>query len=297
MKCPNCGYVTYQNNDECVKCGASLPPSDGVTSSDADFRRGVRRKAKPQLDFTFPPEPEADSGAKETTRIQTAIETKAALPGEATRTKVSTRGGPTEATRSDSERLADDSVWNRSEAGSKDGAQEEPSDFEPGTHWDEGEPSTASNTWVEVYRLASGFGRRMGAMITDALVFAVLLGILVYSLRHGGSSTPLLSLTVAPAYAFLLVLNAFYFTFFHAVIGQTPGKMLWGIRVVSVRDGLLLSPWDAFMRWLGYFFSALPLGLGFLWCVVDRDDRAWHDRWAHSVVVRVDSMNPEPEEA
>ena len=68
-------------------------------------------------------------------------------------------------------------------------------------------------------------------------------------------------------------------------------------QVVDVRDAGLLLPWDSFMRWLGYWVSALPFGLGFLWSIFDDDDRAWHDRWAKSVVVVVDSARTPPASA
>src|SRR5690606_27641101 len=170
----------------------------------------------------------------------------------------------------------------------KVGGEDDDSSYGSGTHWAE-EPTAGGNTWIEVYRLASGFGRRAAAMAIDSAVFLGVFGILVFVLQTGGQDFSLLSSTFVPAYVFVLVLHAFYFTFFHAVLGQTPGKMIARIRVVSAYDGDLLAPWDSFMRWIGYFLSGLPAGLGFLWSILDNDDRAWHDRWAKSVVVLVDS--------
>jgi uncharacterized RDD family membrane protein YckC len=262
MKCPNCDYVSYQNTEECIKCGAPVPPADEQTANDADFRRGVRRKERPQLGFGFPVEEEPE----------TAVETQATLSAPIPK-RVVEETSPSESTE----------AWNVGEPDTDD------SSYGSGTHWAE-EPSASTGTWVEVYRLASGFGRRAGAMAIDSAVFLGFFGILVFVLQTGGQDFSLLSATFVPAYVFVLVLHAFYFTFFHAVLGQTPGKMVTRIRVVSAFDGALLSPWDSFMRWIGYFMSGLPVGLGFLWSIIDNDDRAWHDRWAKSVVVLVDSQ-------
>lgn len=246
MKCPSCGYVSFQISDECVSCGQPLPPDEGGASSD-EFRREVRRKRRDQLGFAFP-------GAK------TSAE---ATPAHADEAHASTLPTAELAPAPDSD------------------------PYDSGTQWSD-EPSTPDNTWIEVYRLASGFGRRASAMLVDTVFFAALAGLLLAIVgipTDGAWLRP----AYIPIYLFLLVLHGFYFTFFHAVLGQTPGKLLLRIRVVDSRGGGLLSAWDSFVRWIGYFLSALPLGLGFFWSLLDNDDRAFHDKWAHSVVVLVDS--------
>ena len=81
-----------------------------------------------------------------------------------------------------------------------------------------------------------------------------------------------------------LFLQMTYFTFFHAWSGQTIGKMVMGIRVVT-NDNRLISPSVAFLRWSGYILSFVPLAIGFLWAVVDKDQCAWHDRLAQTRVI------------
>lgn len=278
MKCVSCGYVSFQNGEECVKCGAPLPPSAdaGEVTSDSDFRRGVKRKGREQLGFDFPSDD--DSG------LPTAAETQATVsqPAKAERTAERTKS-----TVRDSAPLLPE--W------SQEGTftTSEDSSYGSGTHWQEDQPSDGG-TWVEVYKLASGFGRRAMAIIIDTAVFIAFFAILVFALRGENGSFELVRAQNMPAFFFLLVLHGFYYTFFHSLIGQTPGKMLFGIRVVHVNGGTLLSPWDAFLRWLGYFLSALPFGFGFLWAVLDNDDQAIHDKWAKSVVVLVDSYRGAP---
>lgn len=83
---------------------------------------------------------------------------------------------------------------------------------------------------------------------------------------------------ISTCFAFL------YFTLLHSWGGQTIGKIFMGIRVES-SQGEDLSVGVSFLRLVGYLLSALPLGAGFLWAVLDRDHAAWHDKLADSKVV------------
>ena len=58
----------------------------------------------------------------------------------------------------------------------------------------------------------------------------------------------------------------------------------WRLRIVTV-DGKGISWLQALKRFLGAIVSWLPLGLGYLWVLVDPERRAWHDRMSHSIVV------------
>ena len=100
------------------------------------------------------------------------------------------------------------------------------------------------------------------------------------------------TLTALPLFVVLLLggsvlLHMAYFTLFHALTGQTIGKTILGLRVVST-DSTVLSPGVAFLRWTGYLLSSVPLAAGFLWAAVDRDHCAWHDRLARTRVVSIE---------
>jgi uncharacterized RDD family membrane protein YckC len=81
-----------------------------------------------------------------------------------------------------------------------------------------------------------------------------------------------------------LLLAMVYFLTFHAVTGKTIGKMAMGIQLVS-SSGEILAPGRVFLRWVGYFVSALPVAAGFYWAVIDRSHDTWHDKLAGSRVV------------
>jgi uncharacterized RDD family membrane protein YckC len=85
--------------------------------------------------------------------------------------------------------------------------------------------------------------------------------------------SPLLSLVVL-----------IYFVFFWSFVGYTPGKALMGLRIVR-QDGRPLSFWRALVRYFGYWVSALPLFLGFIWIIFDRQHEGWHDKIADTHVI------------
>jgi uncharacterized RDD family membrane protein YckC len=71
---------------------------------------------------------------------------------------------------------------------------------------------------------------------------------------------------------------------FWVLLGQTPGKSLMGVRISRV-TGQPLTIRRAVLRYLGYWLSAIPLGLGFLWVLMDDRRQGWHDKLAGTYVV------------
>jgi multiple sugar transport system permease protein len=87
------------------------------------------------------------------------------------------------------------------------------------------------------------------------------------------------------------VLGLFYYIIFWAMSGKTPGKRALGIAIVSA-NGSRMGVSKSIIRFLCYFISAIPLGLGFLWAIWDPNKQAWHDKLAGTFVV-VDEMPAE----
>lgn len=90
------------------------------------------------------------------------------------------------------------------------------------------------------------------------------------------------------------LLGMLYFTYFHGTIGQTPGKMLFGLQVIQA-SGEKVTPGIAFLRWVGYIFSGLIFHLGFLWIAFDRKKQGWHDKIAGTLVVYKQEQQPDAE--
>ncbi len=81
-----------------------------------------------------------------------------------------------------------------------------------------------------------------------------------------------------------LLFIATYYVFFWTITGQTPGKGIMGLRIVPRRGGKIKLS-RAILRYMGYYLSVIPFGLGILWILVDDRRLAWHDRIAGTCVL------------
>jgi uncharacterized RDD family membrane protein YckC len=134
-----------------------------------------------------------------------------------------------------------------------------------------------------------GFWRRGMAFFIDQMIICFLLfliGVLFiqayFSLYIGEFSV--MSFMTALWFTTLLI-NILYFSYFHGTSGQTPGKMIMDLKVVQLTGGKMTLGLG-FLRWVGYIFSALFSGLGFIWIAFDRKKQGWHDKLAKTVVIR-----------
>ncbi len=77
-----------------------------------------------------------------------------------------------------------------------------------------------------------------------------------------------------------------YFVVGWGLFGATPGKWLFGIRIVDHKDRYPIGMSRALMRLFSYGVSSITLGLGHLLAVIRGDRRALHDSLAGTRVVR-----------
>jgi uncharacterized RDD family membrane protein YckC len=131
-----------------------------------------------------------------------------------------------------------------------------------------------------------GVASRLGAALVDGALLGGLSAAIVWTtLRWCGLSfADARVLPITPTLGFLLVMGLSYLLLFTAAGGQTIGKMLCGIRVVDESDDALPLQ-QAVYREVVALPSILALGLGFFPALVG-DERALHDRLAHTKVVR-----------
>ncbi len=140
--------------------------------------------------------------------------------------------------------------------------------------------------------LRPSLGNCIGAFIFD-LVLLVIVGIGFIVAAEAAMSTgetrwlpsleTLIDLSI-PYFLVLFFLAFGYFTLFHFLVGQTPGKMLTGLRVETI-DGEPLAFSQAFLRSVGGLLQLLPAGLGYLVTLANPDRRGWNDRLAGTRVV------------
>jgi uncharacterized RDD family membrane protein YckC len=82
-----------------------------------------------------------------------------------------------------------------------------------------------------------------------------------------------------------------YYLYFWSFLGYTPGKFLLGLIIVR-RDGSKLTLGRAFLRFIGYWVSAIPLFFGFIWIIFDRRRQGWHDKLADTQVIYTPGNRP-----
>jgi uncharacterized RDD family membrane protein YckC len=75
-----------------------------------------------------------------------------------------------------------------------------------------------------------------------------------------------------------------FFAWFWSHGGQTLGMLAWRVRLQNSRPGPL-SLWQLLLRFLAAIASWLPLGLGFIWSLFDKDKLTWHDRFSITELV------------
>ena len=124
-----------------------------------------------------------------------------------------------------------------------------------------------------------GLPRRLIAMVYDTflvlplVMLTVAIGLGLITLVAGDQAGDLNPNVVRLMILFCLV---GFFSFFWLKNGQTLGMQAWRIQLVR-SDGSPLALRHCVIRCLTASFSASLLGLGYLWCLVDKNNRYWHD--------------------
>lgn len=149
----------------------------------------------------------------------------------------------------------------------------------------------------------AGFWIRVWASIIDSalllLLIFPLLSLIPGAARDTAVARPLLTasgrinfdllMPAAPGPVHILlywILPAAVVVIFWLTREATPGKMVIDARVVDARTGARLRLGQSLRRYLGYYVSTLPLGLGLIWVGIDPRKQGWHDKLAGTVVVR-----------
>ena len=141
----------------------------------------------------------------------------------------------------------------------------------------------------------AGFWIRVWASLIDTvlvlLVTTPLLGMLYgWNYSFDSETTPFRPTEFAVTW----VLPAIAVIVFWRYRSATPGKMIIGAKIVDARTGEAPSTGRLIVRYLGYYLSAFPFCLGFLWVAFDRRKQGWHDKLANTVVIRSKRHGAEP---
>lgn len=308
MKCPKCGYLSYDPADRCRVCGydfslalprdAELPLQDPAAAEApyADFDLGTivapaaqapsggldlgrlvgaappNRRHTPALDDDAPgvrlPLFEADAGRDGLAGI--------AAPGPP-RPPLAVRRATPEIPRArpHTTRPRRDQSWLTFEAAGGTAATRAP-----------GGPGLRAGTEATAGRRRANASARLAAAVADLLLLGATNVAVVYlTLRMAGLAlAEIEALPLLPLAAFLSLLNGGYIVLFTAAAGQTIGKMAAGVRVVT-DDGTRLTLGRATLRAVATIASVAPLGLGLWPALPGQSGITLHDRVAGTCVV------------
>ena len=132
-------------------------------------------------------------------------------------------------------------------------------------------------------------GQRVAAALVDSLILgAALSSFAAIFVRFNPERGPV-PLLVGTGLAIALLLWAAYEFLFVVYTGSTPGLCALKLRLVRF-DGSPTTRRRRRWRVLASFLSALSLGLGYFWSILDEDGLCWHDRITRTHVQATASM-------
>jgi uncharacterized RDD family membrane protein YckC len=147
---------------------------------------------------------------------------------------------------------------------------------------------------------AATFPRRLAAAVIDASLVlvvtaavtagaAVVLGVPFPRARELGPDLLVAGILdrnpIAVGAAGLFVgIGALYHIYFGGISGQTLGKRMMRLRLIGIH-GTAPGPLVGILRFVALMLSVAPAGLGWLWCLFDRERRALHDHLAGTYVI------------
>lgn len=83
----------------------------------------------------------------------------------------------------------------------------------------------------------------------------------------------------------IFCVSFFFYGWFWTHGGQTLGMKAWNLYLVKP-DGKFINWSTAFKRYIGAIISWACLGLGFTWILLDNKNRAWHDIFTNTQIVK-----------
>ena len=147
----------------------------------------------------------------------------------------------------------------------------------------------------------AGFFRRFAATLIDSL-FYLLLTIVVHFLTSDSGSFAFyidhgnVAFESNSGWTEQLVIALITIGMWKKLMG-TPGKLLLECHIVDARTGAPVSFVQGVIRYLAYFVSIIPFGLGFFWIIWDKRKQGFHDKIAKTVVLRETSHFSDDESA
>ena len=138
--------------------------------------------------------------------------------------------------------------------------------------YDYGYDEKPKRTVTRTYALAD-IHTRFFALLVDTLIVGFLGGLTTFGSRNAIGIAIGILIGVGYQWFFLTRYN-----------GQTPGKMLFGLRVIKT-DGTPIQASDTIIRYIGYHINSI-LMIGWIWALIDTNNQGFHEKLANTYVVK-----------
>jgi uncharacterized RDD family membrane protein YckC/RNA polymerase subunit RPABC4/transcription elongation factor Spt4 len=271
FKCPECGYLGFEEEKKCPKCGSEV-----TSVSSGDETNSIMN----------PPE-----GISGSTSVEE--ESKTALIEEPSQIEEKEDGIESEQEVSAVNKIIEPGVDADREEKVKIEIPENEVDFKFQSKPQQQElPITSRRTeeQKEIKFYPSFISRAFAFIIDSLLVTGITSIFLLLPLIAGAgnilSFADFSGVFLLSFYFLFIIFHLLYYTYFLTITGQTPGKAVFNLKVVG-KGGLKLDWQEALLRAFGYILSSIPLGMGFIWAFFDKNNEAWHDKLTGSRVVSV----------
>jgi len=136
-----------------------------------------------------------------------------------------------------------------------------------------------------------GFFVRLMVIVYDGLLLAgtvfaahMLLFILVKLLPNTIETSYIVK---ALHFALLIGVSFFFYGWFWVNGGQTLGMKTWKLYLIHEDTGKFISWKTAFKRYVAALISWLCIGMGFMWILIHKQNKTWHDIFTKTQIVKV----------
>ena len=130
---------------------------------------------------------------------------------------------------------------------------------------------------------APGFFRRLAAQAYDLLLLIAVLFLATALLLPFTAGMAVTDHHVLIYRLYLVVVSFFFYGWFWTHGGQTLGLRAWKLRVLT-QDKKTLDWSQALVRFATASVAWGFFGLGYLWILIDKDSRGWHDHLSKTAV-------------
>lgn len=130
--------------------------------------------------------------------------------------------------------------------------------------------------------LHAPFMLRLGSMLIDYMLIMILPVLGLFSVHTFGDLGIVTDRTI---WFFSFLLFLFNIIVLPALSGRSVGKALTGLRIVNMDGTLPRHRTILYRQTVGLLLSAITLGLGFFYSIINRRGRSFHDYLAGTIVV------------